>query len=224
MLLLHLAPTLAVGAFSTAIIAERSYALFWKFPMDAHRFLAEVKQKILANDIASAIQFCANQKEALVAHVVRAGLLRAARDNKQIQAALEIVAHEAIGNARKRVAYLAMFANVATLFGLLGTISGLISAFSAVANVDAATKSVMLAEGISTSMNATATGLFVAIPTMIAFSILQAKANRVAEDIENSAMVTMDLLSARLYRDEWDESGNPRAKAAPVMMEMKKAA
>lgn len=218
-MLSHLLPIIAVGAVTLAIIIERAYALYWKFPIDNHGFINEVKQKILSNDMAGAIQHCSSQNNALSARVVKAGLLRASRDNRQIQAAIEIVAHEAVGNIRKRIAYLAMLANVATLFGLLGTIMGLIKAFGAVANVDAATKSVMLADGISVSMNATASGLAVAIPAMIAFSVLQAKANRLTEDVEGSAMITLDLLGARLYRDEWDEHGNIKGKpTAPVMM------
>ncbi|MGZ3653291.1 MAG: MotA/TolQ/ExbB proton channel family protein [Bdellovibrionota bacterium] len=217
-MLTHLLPIIAVGAFSLAIIIERSMALYWKFPIDNHSFMNEVKQKVLANDVAGAIQHCANQGHALPAKVVKSGLLRASRDNRQIQAAIEIVAHEAVSVVRKRIAYLAMFANIATLFGLLGTIMGLIKAFGAVANVDAATKSVMLADGISSSMNATASGLAVAIPTMIAFSVLQSKANRLTEDVESAAMVTLDLLSARMYRDEWDEHGNPKDRPnIPVM-------
>jgi len=193
-------------------------ALYWKFPIDSHGFINEIKQKVLSNDIAGAIQHCSSQGHALPAKVAKAGLLRATRDNRQIQAALEIVAHESVGSIKKRIAYLAMFANIATLFGLLGTIMGLIKAFGAVANVDAATKSVMLADGISTSMNATATGLAVAIPTMIAFSVLQSKANRLTEDVESAAMVTMDLLSTRMYREEWDEHGNPKDRPSiPVM-------
>jgi biopolymer transport protein ExbB len=217
-MLTHLLPIIVVGAFTLAIIIERSYALYWKFSIDNHSFLNEVKQKILSNDMAGAIQICSNQRDALAPKVVKAGLLRASRDNRQIQAAIEIVTHEAIGNVKKRVAYLAMFANIATLFGLLGTIMGLIKAFGAVANVDAATKSVMLADGISTSMNATATGLSVAIPAMIAFSVLQAKANRLSENLESAAMITLDLLGARAYRDEWDDLGNHKDKpAVPVM-------
>jgi biopolymer transport protein ExbB/TolQ len=217
-MLTHLLPIIAVGAVSLAIIIERVYALYWKFPIDSHGFINEVKQKILANDMAGAIQYCSSQGQALCARVVKSGLLRASRDNKQIQAAIEIVAHEAAGNIRKRIAFLAMLANVSTLLGLLGTIMGLIKAFGAVANVDAATKSVMLADGISTSMNATATGLIVAIPTMMAFSVLQAKANRMTEEVEGSAMVTLDLLGARLYRDEWDDQGNQKDKPSiPVM-------
>jgi len=217
-MLMHLLPLIVVGAVTLAIIIERVYALYWKFPIDSHSFINEVKQKILTNDMAGAIQYCSSQGNALAARVVKAGLLRASRDNRQITAAIEIVAHEAIGNIRKRIAYLAMLANVATLLGLLGTIMGLIKAFGAVANVDAATKSVILASGISVAMNATASGLAVAIPAMIAFSVLQAKANRMTDDVEGAAMVTLDLLGARLYRDEWDEQGNTKGKpTAPVM-------
>lgn len=217
-MLLHLGPILVVGAFSLAIIIERVYALYWRYPVNSAEFLNETKQRVLANDIAAAIQLCASQGGALAAKIVKAGLMRASRDNKQIQAALEILAHESISLVRKRIAYLAMFANVATLLGLLGTIGGLIKAFGAVANVDAATRSMMLADGISTSMSATATGLAVAIPTMIAFSVLQAKANRMTEELENSAMVTMDLLGARLYREEWDETGNHRETPQVAVM------
>lgn len=217
-MLSHLLPIFAVGAVTLAIIIERALALYWKYPIDNHSFLSDVKQKVLANDIAGAIGHCANQGAAASAKVVKSGLLRASRDNRQIQAAVEIVAHEAVGNIRKRIAYLAMLANVATLLGLLGTIMGLIKAFGAVANVDAATKSVMLADGISVSMNATASGLAVAIPAMIAFSVLQGKANRLTEEVESAAMITLDLLGARLYRDEWDDLGNPKGRpTAPVM-------
>jgi len=217
-MLSHLLPIIAVGAVTLAIIIERAVALYWKFPIDNHAFMNEVRQKVLSNDIAGAIQHCTNQGSAASARVAKAGLLRASRDNKQIQASIEIAAHEAVSHIRKRIAYLAMLANIATLFGLLGTIMGLIKAFGAVANVDAATKSVMLADGISVSMNATASGLAVAIPAMIAFSVLQAKANRLTEDVEGAAMVTLDLLGARLYREEWDDLGNPKDRpTVPVM-------
>jgi biopolymer transport protein ExbB len=217
-MLMHIMPLIVVGAVSLAIILERTFSLYWKFSIDNHAFLNELKQKVLSNDMAGAIQYCSSQGGALSAKVSKAGLLRASRDNRQIQAAIEMVAHDAVGNIRKRIAFLAMLANVATLLGLLGTIMGLIKAFGAVANVDAATKSVMLADGISTSMNATASGLCVAIPTMIAFSVLQSKANRLTEEVEASAMATLDLLGTRLYRDEWDDLGQQKGKpTAPVM-------
>jgi biopolymer transport protein ExbB len=208
-MLLHLIPILIVGAISLAIIVERAYYLYGKSSINQQLLVSELKQKVIANDINGALQLCAANVQSPCAKVVKAGLLRASRDNKQIQAAMEIVAHECIAMVRKRIGYLAMLANVATLFGLLGTIGGLIKSFAAVANVDAATKSILLSEGISTSMNATATGLAVAIPAMIAFSVLQSKANRVTENIESCAMITYDLLSARVYRDEWEKDQKP---------------
>ena len=224
-MLIHLLPILITGAFALAIIFERTLALYWKYPLDTRRFIAEIRQRILNNDIAAAVQFCSSQEKALAASVVKAGLLRAARDNEQIENALEIVSHEAMNTAKKRLAYLSMIANVATLLGLLGTILGLIKAFAAVATVDAATKSMMLSEGISQSMNATASGLAVAIPTMIAFSILQSKANRIIESIESCAMLTMDLLSGRVYREEFDDLGNRKDQVPPgVNFSDKKAA
>ena len=204
-MLIHLLPILLVGAASISIILERSYNLYKKYAINHALFLSELKQKILSNDIPGALQVCASNDSALSVKVAKAGLMRASRDNKQIQAAVEIMAHDCISLVRKRVAYLAMLANVATLFGLLGTIAGLIKSFAAVANVDAATKSILLSEGISTSMNSTAAGLAVAIPTMIAFSVLQSRSNRLTENIESCAMVTYDLLTERMYRDEWEE-------------------
>lgn len=213
----HLLPILSVGAIALGIIIERVLALYIRYPINAKQFLAEVKQNVLGNNIAAAIQLCSDQGSALGAQVAKAGLMRASRDNDQITAALEIALHDSVGFIKKRVAYLAMIANVATLLGLLGTIMGLIKAFAAVANVDAATKSMLLADGISVSMNATASGLAVAIPTMIAFSILQSRSNRLVEQVEAVAMTTQDLLSARVYREEWDE--NYEKPASPVVAE-----
>ena len=205
----HLIPIFAIGAFALAIAIERFYALYVRYPLNTNKFLAEIKQRVLANNITGAIQLCSDQGNALAGRVAKAGLLRASRDNSQIESAIDIEAHSAVACLRKRIAYLAMIANVATLLGLLGTIMGLIKSFTAVANVDAATKSQLLAEGISMSMNATAAGLVVAIPTMILFSILQSKANRQVEQVESVAMSTLDLLSGRAYREDWDEMQKP---------------
>lgn len=211
--LLHLLPIFVAGAFAAAIVLERTVALYLRYPLNTKKFLAEIKTRLLQNNVAGAIQLCSDQGSALSAKVAKAGLLRSARDNTQISAGLEIEVHEAVSTLRKRVAYLAMIANVATLLGLLGTVLGLIKSFAAVASVDAATKSMLLAEGISVSMNATATGLAVAIPTMIAFSVLQAKSNRLVEQVELVGMSILDILSGRSYREEWDEE----RPASPVM-------
>lgn len=85
---------------------------------------------------------------------------------------------------QKRTQYLATLANVATLLGLLGTIIGLIAAFTAVASADPAQKATLLSQSISVAMNTTAFGLMTAIPLLLVHSLLQSKATRVLEGLQ----------------------------------------
>ena len=94
-----------------------------------------------------------------------------------------------------RIGFLSMLANVGTLLGLLGTIIGLIKAFSAVGNVDPATKATMLSQGISMAMNTTAYGLIMAIPALIMFSVLQNRANELSEDLNQGALKLFNWFS-----------------------------
>jgi biopolymer transport protein ExbB len=91
---------------------------------------------------------------------------------------------EAIPRLEKRTHYLAMFANIATLLGLLGTIIGLIKAFTAVAQVDPSLKAEILSTSISVAMNTTAFGLIVAIPLLIFYTLLQTKTVEIIDSLE----------------------------------------
>ena len=94
-----------------------------------------------------------------------------------------------------RTGFLSMAGNVATLTGLLGTISGMIKSFAAVAFANPAEKASLLSSGISEAMNATAYGLIVAIPALVAYSILQNRANRLAEDMNQGGLKVYNWLS-----------------------------
>ncbi|MCB0411412.1 MAG: MotA/TolQ/ExbB proton channel family protein, partial [Bdellovibrionales bacterium] len=106
---------------------------------------------------------------------------------------------EVIPNLGKRLNYLAMLANVATLTGLLGTIQGLIMAFQAVAFADPSQKQVVLAQGISLAMNTTFLGLVVAIPVMVVYSYLHARQNRILEEVSEHSAKVVDWLTTRHY-------------------------
>jgi biopolymer transport protein ExbB/TolQ len=99
-----------------------------------------------------------------------------------------------IPELERRTGFLPMLSNVATLTGLLGTIAGLITSFSAVAEADAATKSTLLADGISEAMNCTAFGLIVAIPCLLAYSILQSRTQRYIDEINASSVMIVNLV------------------------------
>lgn len=126
---------------------------------------------------------------------------------------------ETVPRLEERTGYLAVFANVATLLGLLGTIIGLIGAFTAVASADPAEKSRILSESISVAMNTTAFGLIAAIPLLILHAMLRNKTEKITNSIEMAAIKFLNIMTvSRLI-----EAGNPRiapghapAAVAPV--------
>lgn len=187
-------------AVSVAIVIERFLRLFMQFNIDGSSFMFEIQKYILANDIDGAIRVCNGSDKALVPRVVKAGLQRSSRDESQIQNAVDAASLEVIPKVEKRIPYLAMIANVATLFGLLGTISGLIRSFAAVSMADPAQRQAILAAGISEAMNATAFGLVTAIFSMVMHSILTARATKILEEVDEFSVKLIDILSARKYR------------------------
>ena len=100
----------------------------------------------------------------------------------------------------KRVGYLAVIGNVATLMGLLGTITGLIQSFAGVANADPATKAAKLTMGISEAMHCTAFGLMVAVPCVLLYSFLQSRAQTLIDDINEISIRTFNFILANRER------------------------
>jgi biopolymer transport protein ExbB len=168
--------------------------------VDGASFMFEIQKYILANDLDGAIRICNGAGQAALPKVIKAGLQRASRDQEQIQNAIDATSLEVIPKLERRLPYLALIANISTLFGLLGTITGLIKSFGAIAMADPAQRQAILGKGISEAMNATAFGLVVAIFTMIAHSILANKASHILADIDEFGVKLLDLLSARKFR------------------------
>jgi biopolymer transport protein ExbB/TolQ len=102
---------------------------------------------------------------------------------------------ETVPQYTRRLHYLSMLANVATLMGLLGTIHGLILSFQAVATADPAMKQTLLANGISVSMYTTALGLAVAIPLMVCYSFLVSRQNILVEQLQEKCGKLTELLT-----------------------------
>ncbi|MEW6056239.1 MAG: MotA/TolQ/ExbB proton channel family protein [Bdellovibrionota bacterium] len=203
--IIHLIPIAAAGVIAAALIWERVVALFFKLSIDSKDFMGKIEGLLSKGNLQGALDLCASNEHKPLPKVVKAGLMKAARDEAEIKTALEVSILDSSGQINQRIGYLAMLANVATLLGLLGTIAGLIASFKAVASADAATKQSLLAEGISISMNATALGLLVAIPAMIAFSILNGRANKLMDELEKGAGRTLAMLHGRLYSDSEDD-------------------
>jgi len=123
--------------------------------------------------------------------------VRSARRREDIEQAMEESLMEVVPRLERRTHYLATFANIATLMGLLGTVMGLIEAFTAVANANPSEKASMLSSSISVAMNATAFGLVVAIPLLLVHSVLTSKTTRIVDSLEMAAVKFLNSLTER---------------------------
>ena len=137
-----------------------------------------------------------SQSGSAISRIAADGLQRRSvtRQRSDIESAMEEGLLEILPSIERRTPYLATFANVATLLGLLGTIIGLIGAFTAVANADPAEKATLLSLSISTAMNTTAFGLMVAIPLLLIHSLLQSKTSAIVESLEIAVVKFLNLM------------------------------
>lgn len=122
------------------------------------------------------------------------GRVKTARNREDIDTAMEEGMMEIVPRLEKRTHYLATFANVVTLLGLLGTIIGLIKAFTAVAQVNPAEKAELLSASISIAMNNTAFGLMVAIPFLLIHAFLQARTAEIVDSLEAAKISFLNLV------------------------------
>lgn len=189
-------PILATLVVVIAVAIDRFVVLFGKASIDKEAFLRGLKKHIYAGDLDKAISYVAGQKRVPLTAVVKAGLINIPKGPEEVQAAMDEAMLRESPKIEKRTGYLAMLSNAAMLFGLLGTISGLINCFAAVANVNPADKATILSLGISEAMNCTAFGLIVAIPSLLAFAALQGRTQHMMDDINESTVGLLNLIVA----------------------------
>lgn len=132
-----------------------------------------------------------------MSRIVAAGIARFTGNKRRddIESAMEEGIMEALPRLEKRTQYLATLANVATLLGLLGTIVGLIAAFTAVADAAATEKASMLSSSISVAMNTTAFGLISAIPLLLLHAVLQTKTTEIVDSFEMATVKVINTLA-----------------------------
>jgi biopolymer transport protein ExbB/TolQ len=175
---------------------------------DYEKILPLLKQK-RARELAEVTR----KSSSAMARIVADGMNRrsSSRHRSDIEYAMEEGLLEILPNIERRTPYLATFANIATLLGLLGTIIGLIAAFTAVANADPAEKATLLSQSISIAMNTTAFGLMVAIPLLLVHSMLQSKTAAIVESLEIAVVKFLNLMDG----DAAPQAGAQKA-AAPA--------
>jgi biopolymer transport protein ExbB len=186
----------AIMMFVIAIIADRFVHILSKYRVNSEEFMAQIRKLVQAGNIDRAIKLCEAEPLPLL-QVVRAGLTQVNRGEDAVIAQMEERMSEVIPALEKRISSLWTLANIATLIGLLGTISGLIKSFAAVAYADPAQKSSLLARGISEAMYNTALGLGIAVTCMIFHLFLHSWTKKIKQDMERSTMKLENLLTLK---------------------------
>lgn len=188
-------PIHLVAVLVIAITIERIYALYLQSSMNVKNFLSQLSPSVHRKDFQSAIQFC-DSIQAPAARVAKSLLVRniSKASREDIEAVIESALAKESHPIERRTSYLSMLANIATLLGLLGTISGLIAAFAAAAKIDPSQKAELLANGISEAMNCTAYGLVVAIFALVVFALLQGKTQSLLDELKEVAFETRTML------------------------------
>ena len=192
---LFMYPIAFILAIGVAIIVER-YAYLTVVGIANRRTWKRILPLVQDGKYEVAGELVAQSNNAM-SKIFGYGLQRAGSGGKgeDVQLAMEEGVLEFIPRLEKRTHYLATFANIATLLGLLGTIMGLIEAFSAVAGAGPAEKANLLSASISVAMNTTAFGLMVAIPLLLAHAFMQTKTGRVVDSLEMATVKLANLMS-----------------------------
>lgn len=189
------------GAFALAIAVERFYYIMVRSNVNADKFMAEIRKLVAGGNMDRAIALCDKGKQKALPFVVLRGLKRAIEsetlDFRAIQNAVDEGTLEVIPKLQERTNYLSMFANVATLTGLMGTIYGLIISFQAVSGeaVPEAEKTKVLASGISAAMNTTIFGLMVAIPSLIVYTYLTNRTTKIIDEMDEHLVKLINLIT-----------------------------
>jgi biopolymer transport protein ExbB/TolQ len=184
-------------AWGIAIILERIIFIFFKYNVNAEAFMAQVQKLVMANDIERAIKLCNAAPSAALPKVVKAGLTRANRGEMEIRNAVEEATLAIVPVLQKRTPNLASIANMATLLGLLGTITGLITAFRAVGAVSPELKAKVLAQGVAEAMYTTAFGLAIAVVCMFGHLFLTNMTKKIIDEIDQYSVKLENLLISR---------------------------
>ena len=192
-------PILVLSIICWAIVLERYYFLYFRASVRAEELVTMLQRTILDGDLAKAVRLASTSNTPL-GRIIHHGLLKVKGEADEVQAAMDEAALRELPRVEKRTPYLAMLSNVAMLTGLLGTISGMIVSFGAVANADASEKAAKLAEGISEAMNCTAFGLVTAVPALLFYAILQGKTQSIIDEVNEGSLRVVNFVLANRHK------------------------
>jgi len=192
---LFMYPIMLVFAVGMAITVERWLQL--RRTQSVNSKMWDLVHPVLAEGEFDKAREIVNKDKSNMAKMLEMGLARqgAVRRREDIEIAMEESMMEIIPQLERRTPYVALLANIATLLGLLGTIMGLIEAFTAVANANPAEKADLLSASISVAMNTTAFGLMSAIPLLLFHAMLTSTTGQIVDSLEMASVKALNSIS-----------------------------
>jgi len=157
-------------------------------------FLKRALSQVRSGDLRGAYQMCEGRDELLV-NVIRAGLKMSGHDRYVIQDAMESEGERGATALWQRISWLNNIGVIAPLLGLLGTVWGMIQAFSAIAFDSAQVKGMTMAYSVSKAMVTTAAGLLVAIPVLLVYYYLRGRVIKIIAEVEAHSSEMVELLT-----------------------------
>jgi len=193
-------PILFVFLTGMAVVVERWFQL--SRIRSQNRKMWNTFYPMLAKGEFDKVKTMVNKDKSTISQMLGMGLARQGklRRREDVEIAMEESMMEIIPRLEKRTPYVALLSNIATLLGLLGTIMGLIEAFTAVANANPAEKADMLSASISVAMNTTAFGLMSAIPLLLCHAKLMTTTGQIVDSLEMASVKALNSITSSYRR------------------------
>jgi len=186
-------PLLACAIISVTVMIERFISLR-RAATDNEAMLEEIGTLLRAGRIDEALKLC-DRTRGPVASIIAAGIRNRHLDNPSIERAMEELALREAPLLQKRLGVLDTIITMSPLLGLLGTITGMIRAFSVVSTTTGGAAPTAITGGVAEALIATATGLSIAIVTLPVYNYLSEKVKEIISDIEVRATQLLNILA-----------------------------
>lgn len=185
-------PLFLLSVFAIYIFVERLLTLrkALNYPPD---FMNNVKKSIQNHDLKAAKVQCA-QNSSPIARMVEKGISRIGTPMKTIEATIENVSKVELYKLEKNLSSLATISGAAPMIGFLGTVTGMIQAFIAIAQEEGSVSPKTLSSGIYEAMITTATGLTIGVIAYICYNYLVAKVEKIVHNMEYTSVEFMDAI------------------------------
>ena len=184
-------PILLCSVIALAIVLERLWTLRRKRVIP-EKLLTGI-WNLLNNDALKARHIAEIEKGSMVGRVLAAGLIHRHQSRDMVRASIEETGRHVVHEMQRFLDALGTIATITPLFGLLGTVIGMIKVFTAITVIGVGDPA-QLAGGISEALITTAAGLSVAIPSLIFHRYLQRRIDELVVAMEQEAMKLVDFL------------------------------